>query len=101
MCVDKSVLQLSRLVLYGYLCYLSVLFFFPLFASNSLFTYSNVSFVIFRAVPIDDKMVSTLLKYCEQILLGLNYLTEKGFVHRYLMAKHVLVTQENVCKVCV
>lgn len=50
-------------------------------------------------VPIDTELVSTLLKYCEHILLGLNYLTEKGFIHRYLMAKHILVTDENVCKV--
>lgn len=42
---------------------------------------------------------STLLKYSEHILLGLNYLTEKGFVHRSLMAKHILITEENVCKV--
>ena len=56
-------------------------------------------FSLFRMYAPPD-LPSLLLKYGEQIILGLNYLTEKGFVHRYLTAKHILVTDQNVCKVC-
>ena len=42
-----------------------------------------------------------LLSYCRQISAGMNYLTTKRFVHRDLAARNVLLSSENVCKVCI
>ena len=40
-----------------------------------------------------------LLKFSQQVALGMQYLSAKGFVHRDLAARNVLVTQNNMCKV--
>ncbi|XP_064386574.1 ephrin type-A receptor 3-like [Halichondria panicea] len=42
---------------------------------------------------------SMLLKFSQQVALGMQYLSAKGFVHRDLAARNVLVTQNNMCKV--
>ena len=41
-----------------------------------------------------------LLEFSVQIAIGMDYLTRKGFVHRDLAARNVLVSKQNVCKVC-
>ena len=40
-----------------------------------------------------------LLKFCRQIVAGMVYLSQKGFVHRDLAARNVLLDGANNCKV--
>ena len=42
----------------------------------------------------------TLLNFSRQICMGLTYLSEKGFVHRDIAARNILVATNSVCKVC-
>ncbi len=42
---------------------------------------------------------SMLLKFSQQVALGMQYLSAKGFVHRDMAARNVLVTANNICKV--
>ena len=44
---------------------------------------------------------NNFLMYSQQVALGMQYLSAKGFVHRDLAARNVLVSASNVCKVYV
>ena len=40
-----------------------------------------------------------LLSYCRHVSPGLSILSCKGFVHRHLAARNILVSSDDVCKV--
>ena len=41
-----------------------------------------------------------LLSFSQHVALGMQYLSGKGFVHRDLAARNILVSKDNICKVC-
>ena len=40
-----------------------------------------------------------LLRYCKEIAMGMSYLACKGYIHKNLMARNVLLDKHKVCKV--
>ncbi|XP_019855623.1 PREDICTED: serine/threonine-protein kinase STE20-like isoform X3 [Amphimedon queenslandica] len=47
----------------------------------------------------DDLLPSKLLKFCQQIANGMNYLSMKSFVHRDLAARNVFLNDRFICKI--
>ena len=41
-----------------------------------------------------------LLTFCHQIASGMEYLSNKGFIHKDLAASNILMTDDKTCKVC-
>ena len=42
---------------------------------------------------------NTLLRFCQQVASGMEYLSKKGFVHRDVAARNILVSGDHICKV--
>ena len=47
----------------------------------------------------DPNICKRLLTYSRQVALGMEYLSSKGFVHRDIAARNILVTKDCICKV--
>ena len=48
---------------------------------------------------MDVKWPRILLKFCEDIACGMEYLSKKAFVHRDLAARNILLSEDKTCKV--
>ena len=46
-----------------------------------------------------EGLSKTFLEFSQQVALGMQYLSAKGFVHRDLAARNILLSKKNVCKV--
>ena len=47
----------------------------------------------------DSTLSKTLLKFCRNIADGMKYLSEKGFIHRDLATRNILLDKDVKCKV--
>ena len=47
----------------------------------------------------DSHVAGLLLKFSQQVGLGMQYLSAKGFVHRDLASRNILVKKDKICKV--
>ena len=52
-----------------------------------------------KGKPISSDIPHTLLRFCEEIASGMEYLSGKNFIHRDLAARNILVSEEKTCKV--
>ena len=73
-----------------------------IFKSYSPLT-STYMFILLYSVmegeEVPDTVPPLLLKFARDIAAGMNYLANKGFVHRDLTARNVLLTEQDICKV--
>ncbi len=49
---------------------------------------------------VSPELPKLLLDFSLQVNLGMQYLSSKGYVHRDLAARNVLISRDNICKVC-
>ena len=46
-----------------------------------------------------NSLPTKLLSYCQQIACGMSFLVERGCVVSSLATRHILLSEEDVCKV--
>lgn len=54
---------------------------------------------LLSASAYDNTLSRNLLKYCQHIASGMEYLGEKAFIHRDLAARNVLLSHNDICKI--
>ena len=61
----------------------------------------GVSSSLFRDSAVtDSSLPHIVLSYCRQVATGMYYLSRKGFVHRDIAARNILLSEDrNTCKV--
>ena len=52
-----------------------------------------------EAVPAGTQQM--LLRFCQHVASGMNYLASKSFIHRDLAARNILVSEDKICKVSI
>lgn len=52
-----------------------------------------------RTDPVQEELPLQLLKFCREIAGAMEYLSKKGFIHRDLVARNILLTEEYKAKV--
>ena len=50
--------------------------------------------------PDSRKLPEQLLRFCQEIAGAMHYLSKKGFIHRDIAARNILLTADMKCKVC-
>ncbi len=48
---------------------------------------------------LPEELSKTILAFSQQVALGMQYLSAKGFVHRDIAARNILLSKNDVCKV--
>ena len=49
--------------------------------------------------PDTRKLPEQLLRFCQEIADAMDYLSKKGFIHRDIAARNILLTADMKCKV--
>ena len=100
---DSYFLSLDQLAIwtarYNHLCLRSVIIYSVI---SSCCVVRRCSFNFNRANRSqggNNELKHDLLSFCRQIAAGMNYLTNKQFVHRDMAARNILVSSDDVCKV--
>ena len=52
-----------------------------------------------RTGPVQEELPLQLLRFCQEIADAMEYLSKKGFIHRELAARNILLSEEFTAKV--